>query len=169
MEKLKNKKGFTMVELLVSMAIIGLLIATAIWGIGLAQQSARNTQRRTAGSMIVAGFAEYYSRFNKQPKAVSYVSAGTVRFSQIPAVAATNYDISGFSGIMDPKVAANYVWDETNGTPVAVCTGMKGDTTQTKYIVGYVPTKGMRVCVCLEGASEGSANLSADPAGILCP
>ena len=167
MKNLKNKKAFTMVELLVSMAIIGLLITTAIWGIGLAQQSARNTQRRTAGSNIVAGFAEFYARFNIQPVGVEYdYTLGTVTLVG-PGSTPKKYVMGGFAGITKPKLVE---WDPTPGTATtANCATYDTDTTQTKYILGYLTGTGMRVCVCLEGGSAGSANLSANPGTIGCP
>ena len=169
MEKLKNKKGFTMVELLVAMAIIGLLIATAIWGIGLAQQSARNTQRRTAGSLVVAGFAEFYSRFNVQPITASWASGTPTNITLTNTT--RSYIIGGLTGIMQPAAATDVLVD--NGAVLAGtsnCTGYGTNATNTRYILGVVPgaSGGIRVCVCLEGASDGSANLSGNPS-VLCP
>ena len=168
MKNLKNKKAFTMVELLVSMAIIGLLITTAIWGIGLAQQSARNTQRRTAGSNIVAGFAEFYARFNIQPNIATF-SGNTITLTNNTVTPNKSYVMGGFTGINTPIAVAGSenadALSATNGN----CTGYGTNTTQTKYITGYITGKGMRVCVCLEGGSDGSANLSANPSTITCP
>jgi prepilin-type N-terminal cleavage/methylation domain-containing protein len=172
MKDLKNKKGFTMVELLVSMAIIGLLIATAIWGINLAQQSARNTQRRTAGSNIVAGFAEFYARFNVQP---TFFEANIVP-AATSTITLTNglkkYVIGGFTGIMTPQEGTGITWlDNSNVAPNTLCDGSQNDTGRTRYIIGYSTTtgnSGMRVCVCLEGGAPGSANLSASSL-LTCP
>jgi prepilin-type N-terminal cleavage/methylation domain-containing protein len=41
-----NKKAFTLVELLVAMAIIAILLGLAVFGISVVQQNARDTQRR---------------------------------------------------------------------------------------------------------------------------
>lgn len=44
---MKNKKGFTLVELLVSMAIIGMLIMLVYAAVGVARRAARDTARKT--------------------------------------------------------------------------------------------------------------------------
>ena len=169
MEKIKNKKGFTMVELLVAMAIIGLLIATAIWGIGLAQQSARNTQRRTAGSLLVAGFAEFYARFNVQPNTFTWAVATPTNITLTNGT--HSYVIGGFTGIMEPAAATDVITQNTAPAVAANCTGYGANATNTRYILGVVPgaSGGIKVCVCLEGASDGSANLSANPTTVFCP
>lgn len=41
-----NKRSFTLVELLVAMAIIAVLISLSVFGINIVQQTARDTQRR---------------------------------------------------------------------------------------------------------------------------
>jgi prepilin-type N-terminal cleavage/methylation domain-containing protein len=49
---MQEQKGFTLVELLVAMAIIAILIGMAVFGINVVQQNARDTQRRAAVSDI---------------------------------------------------------------------------------------------------------------------
>lgn len=44
---MENKKAFTLVELLVAMAIIAILLGLAVFGITIVQQNARDTQRRS--------------------------------------------------------------------------------------------------------------------------
>ena len=76
-----KSKGFTLVELLIVMAIIGVLIAIAIVGLGAAQADARNSARETAVKGI-AGLLETYYGANGQtyPSGAQMNSAGNVEF-----------------------------------------------------------------------------------------
>lgn len=66
---LKQKQpAFTLVELLVAMAIIAVLIGLAIGAITLAQRASRDAQRRGAASEITAAITEYYGRVNAYPR-----------------------------------------------------------------------------------------------------
>ena len=160
-----------MVELLVAMAIIGLLIATAIWGISVAQQSARNTQRREAGSQILAGFSEYYSRFNKQATAGKFTTDGFCICDT--AANATNCRKEALGGScyfvsINGIVLAN---PSTTGTNINVVGGANfaGPTSAsaTAWTIGNgVAVGGTKICAELEGG--GYANLS-EPQSILCP
>lgn len=179
MEKQK-KSAFTMVELLVAMAIIGLLIATAIWGIGTAQQSARNTQRRTMGSNILAALSEYYSRYNKQAVSVCGVQAVPGGFpgcivltngSSCAGITATTCSTSPTSGIYYiPTSGANAPANSGSLELASPGTAYLTDGSSATYIVDptYVSgtTKGYQVCAYLEGG--GVANLS-EPQSIVCP
>ncbi|MCL4392584.1 type II secretion system GspH family protein [Patescibacteria group bacterium] len=80
---MKNK-GFTLVELLIVMAIIGILIAIAIVGLGAAQADARNSARETAVKGI-AGLLETYYGANGQsyPNSISVPSSGSVTFNPV--------------------------------------------------------------------------------------
>jgi len=165
----KFKKGFTMVELLVAMAIIGLLIATAIWGIGVAQQSARNTQRREAGAQILAGFSEYYSRFNTQGVAGKLSADGfcicnttTNATSCSKATPGPNCYFVSLNGIVTGTQASANL-------NVAGGVKMGADTSAsvTQWIIGNgSAVGGTKICASLEGG--GYANLS-EPQSITCP
>ena len=158
----EQKSAFTMVELLVAMAIIGMLIAVAIWGIGLAQQGARNTQRREVASQITAKLADYYARFGANPTCV-YTGATQVLFTNgactsetAPAAPAQSLTLT-LPGISAP--AAGIKVD--NRTTYSVVS----DAGHTSYIIN--PNfPGYQVCASLEGT--GSANMS-DPGTITCP
>jgi len=178
--KKQKKSGFTMVELLVAMAIMGLLIATAIWGIGTAQQSARNTQRRTMGANILAGLSEYYSRYNKQAVSVCGVPAVAGGFagcivmtnaSSCTGVTVSTCTSAPTSGIYYiPTSGANAPATSGSLELASPGTAYLTDGSTATYIVDptYVSgqTKGYQVCTYLEGG--GVANLS-EPQSIICP
>jgi prepilin-type N-terminal cleavage/methylation domain-containing protein len=177
MESRKHKAGFTMVELLVAMAIIGLLIATAIWGIGTAQQSARNTQRRSTAANILAGLSEYYSRYNKQALSVCGINTG---LNNGCIVITKDANCSSVTAANCTATTTGYYAIPTNGaqTPIAsgilnvapVATAYINNATSSSYLVlpNYSSggVKGYQVCAYLEGG--GVANLS-EPQSIPCP
>lgn len=143
-----------MVELLVAMAIIGLLIATAIWGISVAQQSARNTQRREAGSQILAGFSDYYSRFNKQPQNASFTSTGLCLMGSSIGLSGNCTCIDCYevklNGVALPN--ANFSGDISAGTVSF------GSTSASNKGWLISSNGGTKICAQLEGG--GWANLS---------
>jgi len=78
---MKNKlKAFTLVELLVAMAIFAVLVALAIGGVTIAQRAARDAQRRDAMKTIGLNIADLYASTSDFPADGGIVSstAGTV-------------------------------------------------------------------------------------------
>lgn len=72
MRKLKNKGGFTLVELLVVMAIIAVIAVLAIAAIVVARRGATETANRASARSLQACFEAYASRFQG-----SYCGVGT--------------------------------------------------------------------------------------------
>jgi prepilin-type N-terminal cleavage/methylation domain-containing protein len=60
--------GFTLVELLVVMAILAVLIALSIAGIGYAMRRSRNIGRRSAVESMVIGLEAYYTEHDEYPE-----------------------------------------------------------------------------------------------------
>ena len=158
----KNYKGFTMVELLVAMAIIALLIALAIWGISMAQQSSRNTQRRAAAAEIAGGFSDFYAKFNKQPSFATFTSTGLClcnTSAYIGCPKSTCYSVE-LESIALPK---------TLNSNKGISTGLfvfggDGGSSNTQW--GLSSKAGITICAKLEGG--GVANLS-EPENKPCP
>lgn len=95
---LKRKlSGFTLVELLVAMAIISVLIGLAVGAISLANRSSRDSQRRAAVFEVSAAINEYYGRTSAYPTTITVqgntiqVGNNTVNLSgpALPAAATT--------------------------------------------------------------------------------
>jgi prepilin-type N-terminal cleavage/methylation domain-containing protein len=178
----RQLKGFTMVELLVAMAIIGMLIAVAIWGISLAQQSSRNTARKTAGATILAGMSEFYSRYNKQPTgAIANAQAGQPAGSAacvsnpncVRLFAGTSYFDVNLTGAPITPYAATLgnnvsLWYNLVPVPAVAAVTSNNDTGHTIYELGYDPARGgYKVCVGMEDL--GWANMSENSSLMPCP
>ena len=160
-------KAFTMVELLVSMAIIGLLIAVAIWGIGMAQQSARNTERRDAASLMLAGMSEYYTRYNNEPdyacmnsNTFCYLSVIGAPCNKDSATTAKRYcfELPNRARLYDTD-RGTYYFEIFSGT-------YRGETTSssTKWFIKR-NSSGKYICGYLEGGGYVNAN---DPQSLNC-
>lgn len=173
-----------MVELLVAMAIIGLLIATAIWGIGIAQQGARNTQRREAGAQVLAGATEYFARFNQQPRCATRFNNGTqvfIRYTNSVGCAAAGtqtYDVPLAGNAVTPHVAAGANLSTTtagNNTDAAVTEyNVRIGNTTTGTSTAAPTDVNIYVCVCMEGGgfsdlSEPQGTASRTQCAIDCP
>lgn len=66
---MKAKKAFTLVELLVAMAIIAILLGLAVFGITIVQQNARDTQRRSKVNDVEIALAGQLAAGNSLPTA----------------------------------------------------------------------------------------------------
>jgi len=77
----KNKKGFTLIELMVVMAIIAVLAVLMIGAIQLARRTATETTNRSNAKTIQTGMEGYFAKNKKYP----VVAAG----SDLASVVAT--------------------------------------------------------------------------------
>lgn len=74
---LKKQGGFTLLELLIVIVIIGILALLIIPNITSAPKKARDTQRKTDITTIRKGLEEYFVNNNSYPAALATLSTGT--------------------------------------------------------------------------------------------
>lgn len=76
--KLKNQKGFTIIEVLIVLAIAGLILLIVFLAVPALQRNSRNTQRRSDIAGIQAATANFASNNNGSlPTQIGYVTADT--------------------------------------------------------------------------------------------
>jgi prepilin-type N-terminal cleavage/methylation domain-containing protein len=134
LNKLKESKGFTLIEVVIVLAIAALIILVVLQAVAAAQRSQRDTQRKEEAGRLSA-FLEQYSSNNN---------------GGYPAVAAgSNFGTP--LGTYDAVVPVKY----TNGT-CAAGTGAAGTDDSDDFVVEYTltGTRTYTLNVCLEAGGE---------------
>ncbi|WKZ25731.1 MAG: prepilin-type N-terminal cleavage/methylation domain-containing protein [bacterium] len=83
-----GKKGFTLVELLVAMAIIGVLAAMAVGSFRTAQLRGRDTQRKSDLKQVSNALELYYADYGRYPDSLTwggeFTDGRTIYFKVLP-------------------------------------------------------------------------------------
>lgn len=69
---METKKGFTLLELIVAMAIIAVLMGLSLFGIQSVQRSQRDTERRAALSNINLEVAAWFGDYGEYPDQITF-------------------------------------------------------------------------------------------------
>ena len=135
MRNKKFKKAFTLVELLVAIAIIGILSVLGYALYSVAKRAARNTARESAVTEISGFMEEYETRFRKKPSSITLqAAANTVTFAGTLPSERVVYDLTPLSGI-------------TSYSVIATCTC--STVSKTQLVITYIPASA-DLAVCLE-------------------
>jgi len=76
-KSLSNKKGFTLIELMVVISIVGFLASSSIYMLNLARLRGRDARRLSDITIIQKALELYYDSNNKYPAMYAYTSAAT--------------------------------------------------------------------------------------------
>lgn len=92
---MSNKKGFTLIEVLVVVFIVGLLASVVLVGLGSSRARARDTKRIAELRSVQLALESYYAKFNKYPDketwAADIIGAG-IGISNLPQDPVTEDD-----------------------------------------------------------------------------
>ena len=101
-----NKKGFTLIEVLIVVSIIGILASIVLVGLGAFRTRGRDTRRLADIRQIQGGLELYYSKFGSYPLSVTFgalqtaLQGATIGITKIPD---------------DPSVGKHYLYKTDSG------------------------------------------------------
>lgn len=119
MSLLRNSKGFTLVELLVVMAILAVLVAVSIAGIGYATRKSRNTARQAAAVNMERAMTAFYSEHKMFPTTLGESTAASMQ---------ELLEGSGDSEYLKPYLESSW------SSPPKTCVAFKSDG--IRYVIG---------------------------------
>ncbi len=133
---MKENKGFTLIEIVLVLAIAGLILVVVFLAVGGAQRARRDTQRKEDVAKVVAQI-ESYAGNNNGCYPGSAAATGCASAVTFAAFAASNY-ITGIT-LTDPLAGVNYTYvaavTPTAATPMGLvyvygtdCAGVAGRT-----------------------------------------
>lgn len=79
-QQINKSKGFTIIEVLIVLAIAGLILLIVFLAVPALQRSARNTQRKNDVSAVLGGMSEYADNNNGTLPTSASLTSGTVIF-----------------------------------------------------------------------------------------
>lgn len=109
---LKKEKGFTLIEIVLVLAIAGLLLVIVFLAVSGAQRSRRDTQRKNDISRIAAQVESFAGNYNGcyPGSAAAAGCAGTPAFNGVsPAFTGSTFITAG--NFDDPSTGAAYTYD----------------------------------------------------------
>lgn len=92
--KLKNSKGFTIIEVMIVLAIAGMIILVVLLAVPALQRNSRNTAIKNDASAVTGGITEFESN-NDGSVPTSVAGTGTVAISGASGTSATNAKVQG--------------------------------------------------------------------------
>jgi len=119
---MKSQKGFTLVELLVVISIIGMLMALTIFGLQGARESSRNATRKADLELIRSGLELYKSDCNQYPIASTLPSPLVGDDSTATCLSSNTYIQSVPTDPNTPSRIYNYY---SNGTIYEICASLE--------------------------------------------
>jgi prepilin-type N-terminal cleavage/methylation domain-containing protein len=153
--KLQAERGFTIVELLIVIVVIGILAAITIVSYNGVTTNARNTQSKTDASAVQKVAETFNADTGAYPTAAADFTSGTAKLPSNVGVAFTTGTVTGSSssGTADPATN-NHTWATyTNTTSGKKFYATKACSTNQGVMVYYL---------------EGTSTLKSVAAGTSC-
>jgi len=153
LQNIKNRKeGFTIIEVLIVLAIAGLILLIVFLAVPALQRNSRNTQRKTDASGLLGGISEYANNNGGQlPTSISV--SGNVA------------TISGASGTNSTEAKIGYY---NNGTVSLVTSVPSAPDNNTIYLVKGAICSGNAPTLTGGSARSFAAYYATEPSGTLC-
>lgn len=148
----RKEKGFTIIEVLIVLAIAGLILLVVFLAVPALQRNARNTQRNEDVASILGGISEFVNNNNgNTPTAVSIagntLTIGASGTNTVPVA------LGFYSGTGSVTLAAGDQNNQVNTDTVLILTGARCDTANIGEAVGST-SRSVSVLFTLEPTSK---------------
>ncbi|MEI6462199.1 MAG: type II secretion system protein [bacterium] len=143
-----SKKAFTIVELLVVMAVIGVLLSLAVFGIQALQKSQRETQRLNDLRNIQGTLESFYSKNKRYPLNTELPTPDTTNFVITATGAATPFATIPIQSLT-PSISTDYTATSAYKTP-PTCPATSADTWTIFYRVSTDSPQEYALFACTE-------------------
>ncbi len=126
-----NRLGFTLIELMVAVGIIGVLVAGGLVAFRNSQQTARDARRRSDVDSISKALEQFYNNTNAYPAAIASIANAT-------------YFVNAALPLDPLNVAPSTYTTTTSALTYCVCALMERTTrgNSSSTACAYVPTGG---------------------------
>lgn len=117
--KVRTRLGFTLLELLIVIAIIGILVSVGTASYSSAQFKARNSRRKQDMKSVQSALEQYYGVNNEYPAASTPCNLGATSATYLPA---------GLPS--DPKPSLSYSIACIDTSSYCACASLEGTATE---------------------------------------
>lgn len=129
MTSLKNNKGFTIIELLIVIIIIGILALIGVVAYGNVQESARNSKRQSDVSSLHTAIEAYFVQNNNEYPSLTEINDSTFRSNSLKGVPDETFK--------DPKAANSQLASARTVNQYAYVVAPAGCDNTTTTCTGY--------------------------------
>ncbi len=126
--KLKNQKGFTIIEVLIVLAIAGLILLIVFLAVPALQRNSRNTQSRNAAAAVLGGVNDFSTANNGTFPTTVAVANGIVTFTGAAGTTPSEAKVKAGTTV----ALANGVPAATGAINVAINYGCNGNAPVAK-------------------------------------
>lgn len=138
---MKNSKGFTLIEILVVIAIVGVLIGLSLFGLTGARESSRDAKRKSDLELIRGAIETYRSDCNGYPLALASPLVGTAP----PPAACSTSNVYITQLPVDPITDYSYRY-YSDGIIYEICSHLETSSAQTTVTCGGSSSCGSKPC-----------------------
>lgn len=124
MKTLHNKKGFTLVEVLIVIAVVGILASVVLVGLGPIQRQGRDARRLSDLRQVQTGLELYYSRNGSYPNVNTWADLTT---QLITGGAGGNVGVSNVPNDPRAGAGASYFYGTNAGSDYVIGATLEDD------------------------------------------